>query len=148
MHVSQKVSQASGGIYSWLVAIYFGAVLLDVTYSGLLDSMGSVTQAAFSEVSVLLLLLVGFILLMGLLTIMLSWTASTARNLFAASLPIIVVSGFLAVLVLFPLSSIAPESAILKLGLLFRLIPIGVASLMGLLGFRSLSRVPQEGAPR
>ena len=132
-------------MYAWIVAIYFGAILLDVVYSGLLDnSVGSGVQVVYSEVSDLLLLLAGFVVFVGLLAIGFSWDASVARNLFTMSLLVIVVPGILALLVLFPLSRSAPEAAILAYAPLIRLTPIGLASLIGLLGFCSLSRVRSD----
>lgn len=144
MQFPRTVSQAVGGIYSWLLAMYFGAVLLDIVYSSLLDSAGADTQLAYSKVSDFLLLIVGLTLLMGFVAVGFSWTNSAARNLFAASLLVLVAAGFLALLVLFPLARSSPESTILNYGPLFRLVPIGIASVIGLMGFRSLSRAGRE----
>jgi hypothetical protein len=148
MRIPRTASHTIGGIYGWIAAIYFGAVVLDVVYSGLLgSSTGPGVEAVFSEVADFLLLLSGFTFFMGLLAIGFSWNVPTARNLFAVSLLVIVFPGFLASLVLIPLSRTAPESAILEYTSLFRLIPLGLGSLIGLLGFRSLAGVQPDKPP-
>lgn len=70
-----------------MVTIFFGAVLIDVAYARLVPF----APAAFSEVSDLLLLFSVINLLAAVGAIALSWKFSTARNLFFASLAILVV---------------------------------------------------------
>jgi hypothetical protein len=142
MGISRTLSRIVGGVYSWTITIYFGAVLLDVVYSRLLNSsLGTGAQAAYNEVSDLLLLIGGFALLAGFLAIGLSWDVPAARNLFATSLLVVLVPELLTVMVLFPLSRTSPEAPILAYGPLIRLGPIGLGSVIGFLAFGSWSNV-------
>lgn len=141
MRLSRTMSHAIGGMYSWIVTIYLGAVLLDMVYSRLLrELVRADVQTVYSEVSDLLLLFTGLTLLAGVLAVGFAWNNTRARNLFAASLGAILLAWFLAFALLIPLSRTTPESGILSLGPLIRLVPLGLASVISLLGFRSLSR--------
>jgi hypothetical protein len=69
-------------LYTWMITIFFGTILLDIVYSKLVPE----ASAAFSEVSDFLLL-IGFVTILAAVgAIALSWKSSIARNLFIASL--------------------------------------------------------------
>lgn len=145
MNIPQTFKYVLGGLYAWFVTVYFGAVLLDITYSRLLtDLIAFDLQPVTGEVADFLLLIGAFVFLCGLLAIAASWKAPAARNFFATSLLVIIASALLALMVLFPLFRIAPELPLFRYSWLFRLAPIGLGSLLGLLGFRSLSNEPLE----
>lgn len=71
--------------YAWVIAIAFGAILLDVMYANLAPE----AAAAFSEVADFLPLLSAAVVFAAILAVGLSWRARTARYLFIASLMII-----------------------------------------------------------
>jgi hypothetical protein len=69
------------GFYSWIAAVFFGAVLLDIVYSNSLSE----ASVAFSEGSDFLLL-IGFVTILSAVgAVILSWNSSTARYYFMAS---------------------------------------------------------------
>jgi len=124
-------------MYAWSTAVFFGAVVLDIVYSRLLrDAVGSgPASSVYREVSDFLLLLGAFPLLAALLAIGVSWRVPRARNLFPISL-VAVASEFFVPVVLFPLLRISTQSD-LAMGRFIRLIPIALASLLAVAGFRS-----------
>ena len=63
------------GLYAWVVAVSFGAVLLDVVYSNLVSEVA----AAFSEVADFLLYISAVTVLTALGAIGLSWNSRIAR---------------------------------------------------------------------
>lgn len=67
------------GAYAWLVAVSFGAVLLDVTYAGL------VTDPT-NEAADLLLVIVGLAFVAGVAAVTAAWRSTAARNLLLVSL--------------------------------------------------------------
>jgi hypothetical protein len=117
------------GFYSWLVVAFFGASLLDTVYAnairGVLDSVQAAT--VFSKASDFLLLVVALTVLAAIGAISSSWQSSLARNLFVASV-LLVIAELLAPIVLRPflLGSHA--------GLWVRLLLSASASVLGLLG--------------
>lgn len=76
------------GSYAWIVAIFFGMILLDVAYAkSLRGSSGMATVATvFSDVSDYLLLVGALAVLTGLSAIVLSWNSRWARNCLIGSL--------------------------------------------------------------
>jgi hypothetical protein len=124
----------AAGFYTWIVSIFFGAVLLDVVYSNLLGHMFGPSETAkiFSEVSDFLLP-IGFVtVLTALSAIGFSWKSAASRNLFIASLIILFIE-FLAPAVL-------SEEA-LNSGYWIRLLVNGTASILSVIGFYKLYRV-------
>jgi hypothetical protein len=111
------------GLYAWLMAVAFGAVLLDIVYSRLVPE----ATAAFAEVADLLLLIDGAAILVALVALGLTWTSRLARSLVVASL-IVVLFGFSAPPLLGPLLRDAGPVA----GALTR---IGLGALSSLLAF-------------
>jgi hypothetical protein len=76
------------GIYSWVVTIFFGIVLLDMAYANLLKDVLSTSQriAILGEVSDLLLLIYGLGVLAGIGAVLLSLPIQLARNFLLLSL--------------------------------------------------------------
>ena len=103
MNALRTVRRLFGALYAWSAAAFFGAVLLDVVYASFLGNVdASITQPVFGEVSDFLLLLGVGSLFAGLAAIVVCWNAPLARNLFALSLLVLLVSEFLVPVVLFP----------------------------------------------
>lgn len=88
------LSHLAAGSYTWLVTVSLGVVLLDILYARLVPE----AAAAFSDVSDLLLLVAPLTLLAGLGAIAFSWDTPPARNLFIASLCVILAGPFIAAL--------------------------------------------------
>jgi hypothetical protein len=138
--IPRTVRHLVGGLYAWSVAVFFGAVLLDVVYSKLLDKASeSVAQSVYGEVSDFLLILGAFSIIAALAAIGFSWSNRSATYLLASSLAVLL-SEFLGPIVLFPLVRTLPDSSILAIGPLFRLVPIALASLLALSALRASFR--------
>lgn len=71
------------GAYAWLVAVGFGAILLDVTYARLVTDLTN-------EAADLLLLIVGFAFVPGVAAVTAAWSVTAARNLLLISLALVV----------------------------------------------------------
>lgn len=67
------------GAYAWLVAVSFGAILLDVTYARL------VTDPT-NEAADLLLVIVGLAFMTGVAAVTAAWRSTAARNVLLVSL--------------------------------------------------------------
>jgi hypothetical protein len=138
---------ALSGAYAWLAAAFFGSVLLDVVYTSLLrDAGGPSLQGVFGEVSDFLLILGAPTLLAALAAIALSWSTPPARNLFLASLVALSLE-FIGPMVLFPLLGNPSNSPLPGISAHARLIPLALASILALAGFRNLCRERVPGAP-
>lgn len=114
------------GLYAWLAAMFFEAIVLDITYSRLVSQRAT----AFSEIADFLLM-IGFVtFLAGLVAITFSWKSIFARDLFIASL------------LVFSLEFIMPifASQFIEHGLLndvgpwLRIVPVGLASILAFFG--------------
>jgi hypothetical protein len=84
-HPAEVLGSVVGGLYVWLVTVFFGSVLLDVVYSHLVPE----ATAAFSEVADFLLLIGVLTVLAAIGAIVLSWRERIPRDLFIASLAVI-----------------------------------------------------------
>jgi hypothetical protein len=76
------------GVYAWLTAIFFGAVLMDVLYASFLAQQVDMSKIipVFSDISDMLLR-IGFILVLSAFAaIASSWSFPKARNFLIASL--------------------------------------------------------------
>jgi hypothetical protein len=84
------------GLYGWIVAVFFGTVLLDIAYSNYLRDLRGATEVAtvFSDVSDFLLVIGFLVVLAAIGAIVFSWKIPAARNCFIASL-IILLAEFL-----------------------------------------------------
>jgi hypothetical protein len=137
-----------GGVYAWLAAVFFGSVLLDVVYSSLLrDAGGGLGQSVFGEVSDFLLVLGAPMLLAALAAIASSWSTPAARNFFLASLGALSLE-FIGPILLFRVLGTSPSSPLQPISPYIRLLPLGLASILALGGFRNLYRMALPGAPR
>jgi hypothetical protein len=81
----KMISSVVVTFYAWVVAISFGAVIIDIMYARLAPGI----ETAFSEVADFLLLLYAVAILVAIVAIGLSWHLNAARNLFIVSLAII-----------------------------------------------------------
>lgn len=124
--VQKQIGSFLVGGYAWIITIFFGMILLDITYARLVPG----AAGAFSKVSDLLLF-VGFIaLLSAAAAIAFSWNAKTARNLLIASL---LVTLFEFLIPAF-FSLFALNTAALHIGPWLRILPVGIASILAFLG--------------
>jgi hypothetical protein len=114
------------GFYTWIVTVFFGAVLIDIVYSNLIPE----ASAAFSEVSDFLLW-IGFVTFLAVIgAIALAWNSRAARNLFIASFAILVFE-FLIPVFFSPLIKDGPGQG---LGTSIRITMNGMASLLAMIG--------------
>ncbi len=76
------------GAYAWVVAMFWGMVLLDVAYANKLrDALApSTALPVFSEIADFLLLIGSFIVVLGLGAVLLTWKSRGARISLLASL--------------------------------------------------------------
>jgi hypothetical protein len=130
--IQERISSFLVGFYTWIVTVFFGAVLFDTAYSKLIPE----ASAAFSEISDFLLL-IGFVtVLAGVGAIASSWKLSGARNFFIASLVIILFEFLIPVF----LSQLIQDTQASGLGTLFRIILNGMASMLAMLGLYKFYR--------
>jgi hypothetical protein len=142
MSESRNLGRLLGAVYAWLLAVFLGAVLLDIVYSTLLEDVEDFLAgpSVYSEVADFLLILGALTILFALAAIVVSWDVGSARNLFLLSSMLLVGFEFLVPIVLFPVLRSSPGSAILGLGPLIRLAPTALASLLAFAGVRDLYR--------
>jgi hypothetical protein len=138
-----------GGIYAWILAVFLGAVLLDIVYSTLLEDVAGFRAgpSVYSEVADLLLILGALTVLFALAAIVVSWGVRSARNLFLVSLALLVGFEFLLPVVLFPVLRTSQGSSVFGLGPWVRLVPTGLASLLALAGVGELYRQRNGARP-
>lgn len=132
------VKRFLGGLYAWSLSAFFGAVLLDVAYSHLIQAPNGspLDSALLQQVSDLLLLMGAVMLLAGLSAIAASWHVPVARDLFALSLFVVGFTEFLLPVLLTPILSTSSGSFIIGLGPLIRLLPMALASAIAIAGLR------------
>jgi hypothetical protein len=133
MRINQEgLSSFFGGLYTWIVTIFFGAILLDIVYSNLVPE----AVTAFSEVSDFLLLMGALTILAAIGAIVFSWKSSIARNYFIASLGIILleflIPVFFSQLIQGTQGSVSPT--------IIRIIINGSASALAFFGLHKLYR--------
>ena len=121
-----------GGLYTWMVTVFFGAIMLDIVYANLVNE----AAPAFSEVSDFLLLLGAFTIPAAIGAIAFSWKSSIARNYFIASLAIILLE-FLGPAFFSPLIQDMQDSI---LPTIVRIIISGLASILAFIGLHKLYR--------
>ena len=122
------------GFYAWVISVFFGGILIDIVYSKfLLHTLSvSVSTATFSHVSDILLCLGGVAILAASGSIILSWNSRVARNLFIASLLILIFEFITPVL--FSQFMLLSQSD--NLGSWIRIVISGSASLLAYIGLR------------
>jgi hypothetical protein len=126
-------------LYCWSITAFFGAILLDVVYAGLLVEHGEAVDldAVFRPVSDMLLRIGGVVAISGFATVALSWNTKPARNRFLASL--LVVSLEFVVPVLFSvLFGSGPGGPAIPFDPVIRPIVTGLASILAFAGSRRL----------
>jgi hypothetical protein len=130
--IPERISSFIVGFYTWIVTVFFGAVLLDTVYANSIPE----ASTAFSEVSDFLLLIyfVTFLAAVGAITF--SWKSNKARNFFLASLAIFLfeflIPVFFAVLI--------EDIDVSGLATAIRIILNGLASLLALIGLYNYYR--------
>lgn len=126
-------------LYAWIVSVFFGAVLLDIVYFN--AASGTVAPAEtielFMEAADFLLLILALTLLAGAAAIAATWKAGLARNLFIASL-LLVVAEFLAPVLFFDAIEAVRASLGFYAGSWVRLTLSGLSSLLAFLGLWKL----------
>ena len=138
----RSIRHLFGALYTWCVAVFFGAVLLDAVYGGLLNRLSaSLAQSVSGEVSDFLLILGAFSFLAALAAIGASIGIRPATYAFAASL-LLLSSEFLGPTVLSPLLRSLPLSMMLRIGTVLRLLPLALASFLAFWGLRASFQDP------
>jgi hypothetical protein len=114
------------GLYAWLAAMFFGAIVFDIAYS----RFAPYRAAAFSDAADFLLL-IGFVtFLAGLFAIAFSWKSKFARTLFIASL---LAFSFEIIIPIF-FSQLFANVQINDVGPWLRITPVGLASILAFFG--------------
>jgi hypothetical protein len=126
-------------LYTWIVSLFFGAILLDVAYSNLAFNALQPTERAsmFSEVADFLLLIGGLALLTALGAIGSSWNLGSPRYWFIAS-ALFIVAEFLVPMLFFPLVQSIGENLGVNVGPMIRLSGNGLASILAFIGLWKL----------
>lgn len=120
------------GFYAWMTAFFLGGVLLDVAYSNALKKVISAPDrdAVFSNVSDALLCMGVVIIPAGRGAAAASWRSDTTRNLFAASLLLVIFEFIMPVL----FSALLQGAQDINIGPWLRIIPAVLGSLLGFTG--------------
>lgn len=123
------------GLYTWVVSLFFGAILLDIVYANLAFSVLQPTERAsmFSEGADFLLLIGGLALLTALGAIGSSWNLGSSRYWFVAS-ALFIVAEFLAPMFFSSLVQSIGENLGGNLGPMIRLSGNGLASILAFIG--------------
>ena len=127
-----------GGFYAWSISVFFGAVLLDVVYSRLVQTSvsGGKESSIFHDVSDFLLLIGGVMVLSGFIAVVSSWNVPASRNLFALSLLVVGGSEIVLPNILLPVLRTSAGSVVPSLASLLRLLPILLASFLAIVGLQ------------
>jgi hypothetical protein len=126
------------GSYAWMVAVFSGAILLDVVYANRLDDLLATAERAslFAGISDLLLLVGAATVLAALTAIAVSWPSKSAMILFIASLTALSLEFMLPVFAA-PFLNIIQE---LGAGPWLRLLPVGLASILAIAALQRYAR--------
>jgi hypothetical protein len=127
------------GLYTWIASVFFGAVLLDIVYFNAASSAlaPDETIMLFTEAADFLLLTLALTLFTGIGAVAAAWKTGPARNLFIASL-LLVVMEFLAPMLLFSIIEMAQASLGFNVGSWVRLTLSALASILAFLGLWKL----------
>ena len=127
-------------LYAWIASVFFGAVLLDIVYFNAASSAlkPSETIMLFSEAADFLLLILALTLLAGTVAVVAAWKAAPARNLFIASL-LLVVAEYLAPMLLFSIIEMAQSSMGFNVGSWVRLTLSALPPILAFLGLWKLN---------
>jgi len=126
--------------YTWTASIFFGAVLLDIVYFNAASSAlaPAETLMLFSEAADFLLLILALTLLAGMVAVGAAWKVRPARNLFIASL-LLVVAEFLAPMLFFSIIETAQASLGFNVGSWVRLTLSALPPILAFLGLWKLN---------
>jgi hypothetical protein len=127
-------------LYTWIASVFFGAVLLDIVYFNAASSAlpPPETIMLFSEAADFLLLILALTLLTGIVTVVAAWKVGLARNLFIASL-LLVIAEFLAPMLLFSIIEMAQASLGFNVGSWVRLTLSALPPILAFLGLWKLN---------
>ncbi|MBI4739668.1 hypothetical protein HY772_09100 [Candidatus Woesearchaeota archaeon] len=128
------------GLYTWIVTIFFGAILLDVVYAKIAVSVlkPSETATLFSKAADFLLLIGALTILAALGAIGSSWRLGSARNPFIASL-VVVALEFLTPMLFFPLLQQIQINLGLNVSPWIRLSASALSSILAFVGLWNLA---------
>jgi len=126
--------------YTWTASVFFGAVLLDIVYFNAASSSlaPAETLILFSEAADFLLLILALTLLAGMVAVGAAWKVRPARNLFIASL-LLVVAEFLAPMLFFSIIETAQASLGFNVGSWVRLTLSALPPILAFLGLWKLN---------
>lgn len=126
--------------YTWTASVFFGAVLLDIVYFNAASSSlaPAETLMLFSEAADFLLLILALTLLAGMVAVGATWKVVPARNLFIASL-LLVVAEFLAPMLFFSIIETAQASLGFNVGSWVRLTLSALPPILAFLGLWKLN---------
>lgn len=126
--------------YTWTASVFLGAVLLDIVYFNAASRTiaPAETIMLFSEAADFLLLILALTLLAGMVAVASAWKVGPVRNLFIASL-LLVVAEFLAPMLFFATIEFAQASLGFNVGSWVRLILSALASILAFLGLWKLN---------
>ena len=126
--------------YTWTASIFFGAVLLDIVYFNAASSAlaPAETLMLFSEAADFLLLILALTLLAGMVAVGAAWKVRPARNLFIASL-LLVVAEFLVPMLFFSIIETAQASLGFNVGSWVRLTLSALPPILAFLGLWKLN---------
>lgn len=116
------------GLYAWLTAVFFGAVLMDVLYASFLGHQFEISQITpvFSDISDMLLRLGVFLIGSGFLAVGFTWQHAKARNFLIASLLVYFFEFSLPMVFPYLKTSVGP--------FWIRLLIVGAATLLAFIG--------------
>jgi len=126
--------------YTWTASVFFGAVLLDIVYFNAASSSlaPAETLMLFSEAADFLLLILALTLLAGMVAVGAAWKVRPARNLFIASL-LLVVAEFLAPMLFFSIIETTQASLGFNVGSWVRLTLSALPPILAFLGLWKLN---------
>jgi hypothetical protein len=137
---ANNVQCLTAGLYAWIVSAFFGAVLLDIVYSRIAVSVFTPSETAtlFSHAA-------DFLFLVGTLTILAAvgaigsaWGLGATRNLFIASILVVIAVEFLTPILFFPLIQSVQVNLGLNIGMWVRLIAGALSSILAFVGLGQL----------
>ncbi len=126
--------------YTGTASVFLGAVLLDIVYFNAASSAlaPAETIMLFSEAADFLLLILALTLLAGMVVVGAAWKVTPARNLFIASL-LLVIAEFLVPMLLFAIIEMARASLGFNVGSWVRLALSALPPILAFLGLWKLN---------
>ena len=126
--------------YTWTASVFFGAVLLDIVYFNAASSTiaPADTIKLYMEAADFLLLILALTLLARMFAVGAAWKVRPARNLFIASL-LLVVAEFLAPMLFFSIIETAQASLGFNVGSWVRLTLSALPPILAFLGLWKLN---------